>query len=134
MPLLHEPLSIRLKASGIALKQRKEGGKSFEIDFSRCKPAEPSVDCPLLNRECGCELEREQRPFECRIWPLRVMNYGEQVKIAYYRNCPAIKNVPRETLEDFLNDGLRERIKKYLAVHPETLREARESYEAIMEL
>ncbi len=87
-----------LRARGIALCARPEGGETLSLTFDAGCP-QKAADCPLLDRSSGCRLPREQRPLECRLWPLRLMrDEAGEVVVACYNDCPGLASVPRETL------------------------------------
>jgi Fe-S-cluster containining protein len=69
--------------------------------------------CNALS-ENGCILG-ENKPFDCRIWPFRLMkNKENEVKIAVSKYCEAVSSISVERLENFLiESGLIEKIKKY---------------------
>ena len=53
-----------------------------------------SLDCPLLT-ERGCVMG-DEKPFECRIWPLRVMDRDGEPVITLSPECPAAAGKPIE--------------------------------------
>ena len=59
---------------------------------------QPDTDihyCPLLDHRQGCVM-KDHKPFECRIWPLRVMQQGENLVIALSPLCPVINGKSAE--------------------------------------
>ena len=61
---------------------------------------EPDSDihyCPLLDHRKGCVMG-DAKPFECRIWPLRVMKRGDSLVIALSPLCPVISRKPAELI------------------------------------
>ncbi len=96
-PFLEDSLCELLSSRGIPLCTRPNGSRSFCLNF-RTDAAEETADCPLLDPATGCTLPREQRPFECRVWPLRLMRTEEgELCIGCYTACPALNDA--ETLE-----------------------------------
>ena len=62
---------------------------------------EPGSDihyCPLLDRDKGCVMG-DIKPFECRIWPLRVMRREDRLVIALSPLCPAVNRMPSEDVQ-----------------------------------
>ncbi len=53
--------------------------------------------CPLLDPDRGC-IMGDGKPFECRIWPLRVMKRGNETVIALSPVCPVVRDKPRELI------------------------------------
>ncbi len=131
MPYLTDENSQDLQAEGICVSSpRAEGGSSFAMDFTLCKDAKDSLNCPLLDPERGCRWPRAKRPWECLLWPLRLMKQGKDYVLAYYRDCPAMTNNAVQQLRELLADGSvqLERIKMFHVEHPSSAREMRENY------
>ncbi len=102
-PALEPELAERLEEAGMPLVEREgaEGtpkAKTFRLEYATESPQECAL-CPLLDVSLGCTLPREERPFECRLWPLRLMqDEGGQLMLAYYAACPGLAAVSREQL------------------------------------
>ena len=89
-PFLEEALCRKLQERGIPLSTRENGSHSFALSF-QTDSAEETADCPLLDPASGCTLPRDERPFECRVWPLRLMRTQDGVLcIGCYTACPAL--------------------------------------------
>lgn len=89
-PFLEPPLAAQLAEQKIQLTTRLNGSQSFALHFLSHNP-EDTCNCPLLDPAKGCSLPREQRPFECRVWPIRLMkNDRHELCIACYKDCPAL--------------------------------------------
>ena len=58
------------------LMERVDGSITFALRFPP-DDASAEAPCPMLDASSGCTLPREQRPFECRLWPLRLMRVRE---------------------------------------------------------
>ena len=74
-----------------------ENGGSFIMKM------EPGPDsdircCPLLDHSTGC-IMGDSKPFECRIWPLRVMRRGDSLVITLSPLCPAVSLKPIEDVK-----------------------------------
>lgn len=82
---------------------------------------EDLVFCPALG-DNGCRLG-EKRPFDCRIWPFRVMDFHGANVITLSPVCPEVIKLPLSTLVDFLNtDGFADRLFKHAEEFPETVK------------
>ena len=94
---------------------------------------EEEVPCSFLDAERGCILSQEDKPFDCKIWPLRIMRKpsGELV-IALTPTCPEINRLPIEDMEDLVRGGLGEKIYAYAAEHPFIIKEYREGFPVLM--
>lgn len=138
-PSLHPELADRLRQMGIPLKKREErpgcSAETFELHFHSQNP-EKSALCPLLGSE-GCILPRKERPFECLIWPLRLMFSPEGIpSIALYNaGCPAVL-LPkdREKLIQFAAGPLLPTLRRYAASFPSVIRPFHPNYTIIGEL
>ncbi len=113
-------MAARLEAMGVALRER-DGARTFALEFASEEPQECAM-CPLLDSARGCTLPREERPLECRLWPLRLMR-GEQgeLLLTCYRDCPGIAAVPRGTLLQEL-ESLRPLLLEHAASSPASVR------------
>lgn len=45
------------------------------------------MQCPFLNRKSGCELSEEDKPLECKLWPLRIMRRKNEYVLAFEPSC-----------------------------------------------
>ncbi len=136
MPFLDTALQRHYQAEGIALSEpRDEGAVSFHLDFSSCEEGS-SLNCPLLDTERGCTKPHAARPFECLIWPLRVMRREDELFFCYYQGCPALHGEEkRDKLLHLLREGeLGRKISAYVDAHPESSRAYREHYTALFAL
>ena len=75
--------------------------------------------CPFLDSSIGCTLPDAEKPFACKIWPVRIMR--DESGIAYpalYRGCPGIPADDTEALKELLKNGLSARIFEETAKDP----------------
>lgn len=88
--------------------------------------------CPALSCT-GCRLSREEMPFDCRIWPFRIM-HSENGKcvIAVSELCKGVGEYSDEQLRDFLNDGLGEMCFQFAEKHPEHIKPMAQGYRIIL--
>lgn len=130
-PALEPELATRLDAAGVPLETRADGSRSFRLHFCSSDPDE-AANCPMLDPHAGCTLPREQRPFECRIWPLRIMRTesGEQV-LGLYTGCPALTERVRCRLIAEATGALRPRLLEYAQQHPASVRPVDPAYTII---
>lgn len=97
-PALDTHLSQSLQAKGVPLMKRKDGSCTFLLQYESSDPTETS-NCPMLDPHSGCMLPREERPFECRIWPIRIMKEPSgRLVLGLYMNCPALTESVRKKL------------------------------------
>ncbi|MBQ8906636.1 MAG: hypothetical protein IJY85_09765 [Ruminococcus sp.] len=88
--------------------------------------------CPALG-ENGCRLPREERPFECLVWPFRVMERDGAYIICVSELCAPICRHPRERLLEKLRGGLAERMFRYAQAYPASVKPFAEGYTVLMD-
>ena len=97
----------------------------------RTDDSEEEVPCTFLDPQKGCILKGEDKPFDCSIWPLRIMDKGGKLVIALTPTCPAIGAVPNQALIDLVKNGLGEQIFEYAKTHPYIIKEYREGFPVV---
>lgn len=105
----------------------KDGGwifKAGQLDGDQL------FNCPALT-ENGCMLG-DEKPFDCRIWPYRIMNVGGRRAVTIASICEELYNRPLSQLVDFLKEGLAEEIFRYADEHPEIIKPYYEGYPVLM--
>ncbi|SHK85585.1 hypothetical protein [Fibrobacter sp. UWH4] len=97
------------------------------------KTADPEeeVPCTFLDPQKGCILKPEDKPFDCSIWPLRIMDKDGELVIALTPTCPSIGAVPSQVLTELVKSGLGDKIFEYAKTHPEIIKEYREGFPII---
>lgn len=66
------------------------------------EPNEELYYCSLLDHKKGCVMGNE-KPFDCRIWPFRIMEFNSQTVITLSPVCPIVKNRPLDKIMNTLN-------------------------------
>lgn len=86
IPLISEELHSRIAQERPELKMSGRGTNShvFEMEFKD----NGLTYCPALS-ETGCTLG-ENKPFDCRIWPLRAMKKGDDIVITISPVCESV--------------------------------------------
>ena len=97
----------------------------------RTDDSEEEVPCTFLDPQKGCILKGEDKPFDCSIWPLRIMDKGGKLVIALTPTCPAIGAVPNQALIDLVKNSLGEQIFEYAKTHPYIIKEYREGFPVV---
>ena len=92
---------------------------------------EEEVPCTFLNPQKGCILKHEDKPFDCSIWPLRIMRKDGELVIALTPTCPSIGAVPSQALIELVKNGLGEKILVYAKAHPYIIKEYRADFPII---
>ena len=98
----------------------------FCCSFRRCSLWET----PLFSKETMDKLEK---PFDCKIWPLRIMKKDYKVVISFTPTCPALGKLPSEDMKKLVNDGLGQTIYEYAKEHPYIIKEYKEGFPILME-
>lgn len=78
-----------------ALRAGDNGGWVFEMKFD----SEGLAYCPALS-ENGCTL-RESKPFDCKIWPFRVMEHNGGLALTLAPLCEAVNRLDETVIEQF---------------------------------
>ena len=97
----------------------------------RTDDPEEEVPCTFLDPERGCILKPEDKPFDCSIWPLRIMDKGGKLVIALTPTCPTIGATPRPELVELVKSGLGAKIFEYAKTHPYIVKKYREGFPII---
>jgi len=85
-----------------------------------------------FNRE-GCKLPLHLKPFDCVLWPFRLMREGDSLCLALVPSCPWIDKSDMTKLRKVAAELSKEAL-KYAATHPEIIIDYREDYEIIIRL
>lgn len=106
----------------------KDGGYIFRVE----KLDDGQLfSCPALDKQKGCILG-DEKPFDCRIWPYRIMNIEGRRAITISNICGELFNRPLSELVSFLKDGLADKIFAYADSHPEIIKEYDEMYPVLL--
>lgn len=94
--------------------------------------AEEEAACEFLDPNRGCVLSEQDKPFDCKIWPLRIMKKDEELVIALTPTCPALGKTVSKEMKDLVCQGLGKQIYEYAMEHPFMIKEYREEFPVIM--
>lgn len=102
----------------------------LEKYYQTSNPQE-EVKCLFLDSQKGCILPDEDKPIQCKIWPLRVMKKDDEIVLALALSCPAISkdNIPE--IKCLLKEGLLETVKAEIADKSYVIEDYRDSYVVI---
>ncbi len=129
-PALDKELVFLLQEEGIPLVQRPDGSTSFYLHYCSESENETAL-CPMLSPLTGCSLPRRMRPFECRIWPLRLMKQSGHLVIGLYKYCPALDEERRLALVELACTKLLPYLLEYAQKHPLSVRDVNPNYDTI---
>ena len=131
-PIFDEEIMLQLKELYPTAKFHTAGtsGKSYTFDISdtyHTQDPDEEAPCPFLDKNNGCSLPSELKPFDCKIWPLRAIRQNDNsLAVALTPTCPAINKVPIETIRKFISSGLGQQILDYATTHPDIVKEESE--------
>lgn len=127
-PVFDEKTKKKLESIRNAEFIKKDGGYIFKVE----KFDENGLfTCPALDSESGCIL-KDEKPFDCRIWPYRIMKVGSKRAITIANICDAMYKKPLSELVDFLKSGLASDIFRYADIHPEIVKPYDNSYPVLL--
>ncbi len=86
IPLISEELHTRIVQKRPELKMTGRGKSSYVFDMEFKDNG--LTYCPALS-ETGCTLG-DNKPFDCRIWPLRAMKKGDDIVITISPVCESV--------------------------------------------
>lgn len=95
--------------------------------FSMTEDGDGLFRCPALDPQKGCTLG-EDKPFDCKIWPYRVMELGGRRVIAIASLCPSMYAKPLSELCGELEGGLGEKIFAAADKYPDIVKPYEEGY------
>lgn len=104
---------------------------SYTLDLSKLYKTdseEEEAPCPFLDVERGCILSEEDKPFDCKIWPLRIMEQENQQYIVLTPTCPSVNKKPMEEIKQLVEEELGEKIFAYGDVMPDMVKEYRKDF------
>lgn len=122
IPLISKELyhNISENRPGLKLKPRGENSYVFDMKFEN----DGLTYCPALSDK-GCTLG-ENKPFDCKIWPLRAMKKGDDIVITISPVCGAVDPLKPEVKE--LAKELSEIIFKEAEKNPDIVKDYIDGY------
>ena len=79
-------------------------------------------------------LSDSEKPIDCKIWPLRIMNKGDKTVIALTPTCPEINKLPLDTVRELVKSGLGKVIEEEAEKNPDMIKEYRDGFPVLTEL
>lgn len=108
---------------------------SFTIDldnsYNTSNPDE-EAPCYFLNEAQGCILGKKEKPFDCSIWPLRLMKKDSSLVIALTPTCTVINSIPIENLKQFVLENLAQEIFSQGETNPYIIKHYRQAFPIIL--
>ena len=93
------------------------------------KTDDPSeeVPCVFLDPKNGCTLSDEDKPLDCKIWPIRIMRRETDYVLALSPTCPAVNKVPLEKVRDVAR-SIEKTVRLYVKKHPYIIKKYIDGY------
>ena len=126
-PFLPEDLALKMSSEGAEVKKRAQGGWSFVYHFIDSE----ARNCPRLDIHSGCMMSEEEKPFECKIWPLRIMKKENRLTVGKYRGCPGIQGEAGKRLDLLVGTRLLKTLLDFAAKNPDAVRPFSSEYDIL---
>jgi Fe-S-cluster containining protein len=114
----------------------KPVGNSFTLNMEPLYKTDSNDEfapCPFLDQKKGCILKDTEKPFDCKIWPLRIMRQNKDIVIVLTPTCTAINNQPIEKIKKLVvQDGLGEVLFKEAQKTPDIIKDYRKDFPILM--
>lgn len=123
MPLIASELmkAIEKETPGVKIAKTAGGYGIFEVDYGE----DGLARCPMLT-EKGCRLG-ERKPFDCRIWPFRVMRKGNMLLLTLSPVCETVSGLPVTKISEFASKNA-DKIFEEARKSPETVKSYIDGY------
>ena len=113
-------------------RARSDGGMTIDLyDKYTTDDSEEEALCPFNHK--GCVLPSHLKPFDCELWPFRLMKGDKGLSLALVPTCPWIKKDDPARLKEVAR-SVAKKAAEYAVNHPEIIIEYREDYEVIIDL
>lgn len=86
--------------------------------------------CSMLDRSKGCMLSSDNKPFDCKIWPLRVMKKDDKMVITLSPVCPVMAKKPMKDIQNIVGE-LSDSIFAQAKLHPEMVKDYIDGYKIL---
>lgn len=127
-PLFDEITMKRVK-SAVPDAEFAKKGNGYVLNVGKIT-GEELFSCPAL-AENGCILG-DNKPFDCRIWPFRIMYFDGCRVIAVSSLCESVHGQSHDKLRAFLKEGLAKEIFAYADKFPEAVHEYYDNYSILL--
>lgn len=118
---------VRVDDDGFHARMKLED--KYETDYP-----DETVPCLFLDENSGCTLKDEDKPLECKIWPLRVMDRDGKLVVAFETICPGLGEEPSAELKKIVEEKIGEDIREYALKHPFIAKPYDERFPVLLEL
>lgn len=128
-PIISRELYTRISAERPELKMVSRGGNGgYIFNMEGCWDEDEEIyRCPALDPKKGCTLG-ENKPFDCMIWPYRVMDLNGTRVISIASVCSELYKKPLNVLVEELDNGLADIIFAEAAKNPAIVKPYEQGY------
>lgn len=110
-------------------KTLPNGAVTIDIDDQyRTDDSEEEAPCPFNKK--GCILPGHLKPFDCKLWPFRLMKRGDGLALALVPTCPWIEKGDTAKFKATASTVAKEAM-DYAKGHPEIVIEYRADYQVV---
>ena len=128
-PLFPPDTAKRLSEQYPDAKFKPTANGWFTIDIDdRYLTEDPEEEALCPFNKSGCILSAGDKPFDCSIWPLRVMPDGNGLAICLTPTCPVISAKPLSVMRELADGDIGTKVLEYAAAHPEIVKERRDDF------
>ena len=113
-------------------KTLENGAVTIDLDDNYSTDDSEEEALCYFNRQ-GCILPSHLKPFDCMLWPFRLMRGENGLLLALVPSCPSIKRDDPSKLRAAALDAA-EKAAEYAKAHPEIIIDYRDDYQVIVDL
>lgn len=113
---------------------KKISEKSFTVDLSglyKTEDEKEEAPCHFLDSKKGCILSKEEKPFDCMIWPLRVAKKEDCLYVVYEANCPVLNKMELEKIRKIVTPEFLDFVRKKISENPDIVKEWNSMYKEL---
>ena len=133
-PLFFEEEKKKLEEMGYTFIRHQGYGLMDLAPLYKTADPEEEAACFFLVPGKGCILTDELKPFDCKIWPFRLMRKQGRFVLALTPTCPVINKHSLAELKAFVTEeGLVRSIYEEGQKHPQMIKEYREGFPVLHE-
>lgn len=104
-------------------------------DSYKTSDSEEEALCYFLDSNKGCTLSDDEKPFDCKIWPLRVMrDKDNNLCITVATCCKYVEKNGITEFETLVNEGLYKTISDYVKDNPAIIKDYNDDYPVIRKI
>ena len=125
-PVFSEKELLTLSASyGPLSVLRRDGAFTYDLSAYWLRHGPDSyAPCPFLDKDRGCMRDEAHKPFDCKIWPLRVMRMESgSVVIVLDTACRVLDASHTEQMKDFVVGSAAEEIAREAFRNPSMIKD-----------